>query len=307
MVDHGARLVRVASSSSTRLGARPADPYVTFGMRAFYKMSGSGNDFVFVDVRQEDPGDLTTPERIRSVCARGTGVGADGIVFFGPSAAGADIGIRYFNGDGSLGELCGNATLCTVRLAAVLGVDVGAGLRIETDAGVMTARLAAGLPEFDLGPVNCVQTEAPIGRVAGERRIGYAVAGVPHVVVLVDAVETVDVAARGRSLCHHSATGAAGANVNFVAPAADSGRGAGEWDIRTYERGVESETLACGTGSVATSTMLRAWGVAAISPVRLWTRSGLPLDVTVQRSGDAWTAALRGQARLVFRGELIDA
>jgi len=280
-------------------------------MRAFYKMSGSGNDFVFLDVRRDDPGDLVTPDRIRAVCARGTGVGADGMVFLGPGSADADVGIRYFNADGSVGELCGNATLCTVRLAALLGVDVASGLRIRTDAGIMSARLSSGLPEFDLGVVSGVQTQAPIDRLAGEHRIGYAVAGVPHVVVLVDSVETVDVVSRGRLLRHHAVTGAAGANVNFVAPApalgADTAAAPGDWVIRTYERGVESETLACGTGSVATSTMLRAWGVAATSPVRLWTRSGMPLDVTVQRAGEAWTAALRGQARLVFRGELIDA
>jgi diaminopimelate epimerase len=278
-------------------------------MRQFYKMSGSGNDFVFVDARHAGAGDLATPERIRQVCARGTGVGADGIVFVGPAPAGADIGIRYFNADGSLGELCGNATLCTVRLAAVLGLDAAAGLRIATDAGIMTARMAAGVPEFDLGAVSRVETDPPIGPAAGagERRIGYAVAGVPHLVVLVDRVEDVDVVGRGRALRSHAATGAAGANVNFVAPARGNGAGAGDWVMRTYERGVEGETLACGTGSVAASTLLHAWGLAAGSPVRVWTRSGLPLDVTVTRSGDSWSAALRGEARLVFRGELIDA
>lgn len=275
-------------------------------MRQFYKMSGSGNDFVFVDARNGDAGDLATPERIREVCARGTGVGADGIVFVGPAPAGADIGIRYFNADGSLGELCGNATLCAVRLAEVLGLDASAGLRIATDAGIMAARIASGLPEFDLGAVTRVETAPPIERAAGERRIGYAMAGVPHLVVLVDGVGDVDVAGRGRALRFHAAAGAAGANVNFVAPAHGNGNGAGDWVMRTYERGVEGETLACGTGSVAASTLLHAWGLAAGSPVRLWTRSGLPLDVTVHRTGEAWSAALRGEARLVFRGELID-
>jgi diaminopimelate epimerase len=276
-------------------------------MRQFYKMSGSGNDFVFVDARHADAGDLATPERIREVCARGPGVGADGIVFVGPAPTGADIGIRYFNADGSLGELCGNATLCTVRLATVLGLDAADGLRIATDAGIMTARMAAGVPEFDLGAVTRVETDSPIQPAGGERRIGYAVAGVPHLVVLVDSVGDVDVAGRGRALRSHAATGAAGANVNFVAPARGNGAGAGDWVMRTYERGVEGETLACGTGSVAASTLLLAWGLAAGSPVRLWTRSGLPLDVTVTRSGEVWSAALRGEARLVFRGELIDA
>jgi diaminopimelate epimerase len=275
-------------------------------MREFYKMSGSGNDFVFVDARHGDPGELASPGRIREVCARGTGVGADGIVFIGPAPAGADIGIRYYNADGSLGELCGNATLCTMRLAAVLGLD-GPALRISTDAGVMTARLAAGVPEFDLGAVTGVATEPPVERIAGERRIGYAVAGVPHLVVLVDSVDSIDVLGRGRALRSHEATGAGGANVNFVAPAHGNGAAAGDWVMRTYERGVEGETLACGTGSVAASTLLRAWGLAPGSPVRLWTRSGLPLDVTVNRSGEAWSAALRGEGRLVFRGELIDA
>jgi diaminopimelate epimerase len=275
-------------------------------MREFYKMSGSGNDFVFVDARHGDAGAMGTPERIRQICARGTGVGADGIVFVGPAPAGADIGIRYYNADGSLGELCGNATLCTMRLAGELGLSAGPALRIATDSGVMTARMAAGLPEFDLGAVARVETEPPIDRLLGEQRIGYAVAGVPHLVVLMETVEDADVAARGRALRFHPATGAPGANVNFVAPAGGSGRPAGDWVMRTYERGVEGETLACGTGSVAVATLLRAWGLAAASPVRLWTRSGLPLDVTIQRDGESWRAALRGEARLVYRGELID-
>ena len=192
-------------------------------MRQFYKMSGSGNDFVFVDARLGGPGDLATPDRIRAVCARGTGVGADGIVFINPAPAGADVGIRYFNADGSLGELCGNATLCMVRLAVELGLNAGAGLRIATDAGIMTARVTAGLPEFDLGAVTHVDTEPAVTRTPGERRIGYAIAGVPHFVVLVDTVDDVDVAGRGRALRSDAAAGDAGANVNFVAA------GAREW------------------------------------------------------------------------------
>ena len=135
-------------------------------MREFYKMSGSGNDFVFIDARHGDAEAMGAPERIRQICARGTGGGADGIVFVGPAPAGADIGIRYYNADGSLGELCGNATLCTMRLATELGVGTGPALRIATDSGVMTARMAAGLPEFDLGTVTRVESDAPIERQA---------------------------------------------------------------------------------------------------------------------------------------------
>jgi diaminopimelate epimerase len=291
-------------------------------MPAFYKMTGSGNDFVFVDARHADVGSLANPDRIRAICARGTGVGADGMVFL-DLAPGADVGIRYFNSDGSAATLCGNATLCTIRLATVLGLGRPTELRIATGAGVLPARLADGLPEFDLGALDRVTAEVPIDRADGELRIGYGVAGVPQLVVLVDDVEAADVSRRGRTLRSHPWTGTAGANVNFVAPAngaengaegptqAESVRGAAGtgragWAIRTYERGVEGETLACGSGAVVTATMLTTWGLASGTPVRLNTRSGASLLVTVKRDGAVWHASLRGEGRLVFRGDLVD-
>src|SRR5690348_487425 len=107
--------------------------------RQFYKMSGSGNDFVFVDVRSEPPGDLERVEVIRQICARGSGIGADGIVFLHTGEA--DVALRYLNSDGSPAALCGNATLCTARLAVDLGIvrrDREFG--IETDSGLVRAR-----------------------------------------------------------------------------------------------------------------------------------------------------------------------
>lgn len=291
--------------------------------RSFYKMTGSGNDFVFVDARQADVGDLTSADRIRAICARGTGVGADGIVFL-DRVPDADVGIRYFNSDGSPAALCGNATLCTVRLAADLGLARAGDLRIATGAGVLEAHLVDGVPEFDLGALDRVTSEVPVDLATGERRIGFGVAGVPQLVVLVDDVESVDVAGRGRRLRSHPWSGPAGANVNFVAaapahpglpprsggPVGDGSRDMGQpgqdWMIRTYERGVEGETLACGSGAVVTAALLTAWGATAAVPVRLWTRSGAPLGVSVRRVGDRWNAALRGEGRLVFRGELAD-
>jgi diaminopimelate epimerase len=289
--------------------------------RSFYKMTGSGNDFVFVDARQADVGDLTSADRIRAICARGTGVGADGIVFL-DRAPDADVGIRYFNSDGTPAALCGNATLCTVRLAADLGLARAGDLRIATGAGVLEAHLVDGVPEFDLGALDRVTSEVPVDRETGERRIGFGVAGVPQLVVLVDDVESVDVARRGRRLRSHPWPGPAGANVNFVSPAParpgdgsggpggqgshDAGEPGHDWMIRTYERGVEGETLACGSGAVVTAALLTAWGTTAAVPVRLWTRSGAPLCVSVRCVGDRWNAALRGEGRLVFRGELAD-
>ena len=284
----------------------------------FYKMTGSGNDFVFIDARAGEGAELSRPERIRAICARGTGVGADGIVFLDRSA-GADVAIRYFNSDGSAAALCGNATLCTVRLATALGAGTARGLRISTGAGVLEARLVDGEPQFDLGALERVSPEVPIDRRGEERRIGFGVAGVPQLVVLVDDVEAVDVAARGRGLRSHPWPGPGGANVNFVSPASDADRGTfgrwaelgaahpgADWLIRTFERGVEGETLACGSGAVVSAALLTAWGESSATPVRLWTRSGAPLSVSVRHDSDRWSAALRGEGRLVFRGELAD-
>src|SRR3984893_18095149 len=113
--------------------------------RKFWKMSGSGNDFLFFDARNDPPGAFSTPEMIDQICARATGVGADGVVFIQNDATEA-FRIRYFNRDGSLGELCGNASLCSVRLGTELGIVDRAGFRFATDAGVMSARFIADEP-----------------------------------------------------------------------------------------------------------------------------------------------------------------
>jgi diaminopimelate epimerase len=270
------------------------------GMVRFFKLTGSGNDFIFIDGRGDG---LRTPmpaERIQRLCARGTGIGADGIVFL-DSDPEADVRIRYFNADGSVAALCGNATLCTTRLARELGIGDENGLRIATDSGLVRAQMTNGIPEFEVPGIDRVTADAPIAPSGGEVRIGYAVVGVPHVVVEVADIEAIDLMGRGRVLRAHPWTGAPGANVDFVAPDPRGG-----WAMRTYERGVEGETLACGTGAVGSATLLRAWGRADGEAVRIWTRSGAPLDVTVQRDPPAWRAALRGEGRLVFRGELDD-
>jgi diaminopimelate epimerase len=265
--------------------------------RTFYKMSGSGNDFVFFDLRDGPPGELGTAEAIRRICARRTGVGADGVVFF-DRPAGGGVTITYYNSDGSGGELCGNATLCSIRLAEMLGTPCAGGLVIRTDAGDVAARLVDGLPEIDLEPATEVRPDFDeIPRNESELRLGYALVGVPHVVVEVQDVAAADVPGRG-SVIRRSRSLAAGANVNFVAPRAD-----GAWMIRTYERGVEGETLACGTGAVASAILLASWGRAS-SPVRLITKSGRTLVVGLGRDGEAWSPSLRGNAELVFTGEL---
>jgi diaminopimelate epimerase len=261
-------------------------------------MTGSGNDFVFVDARAEPAGELEKLETIQAVCARGSGVGADGIVFLRDDETAA-LRIRYLNSDGSLAALCGNATLCASRLAAELGiVRQDRDFTIATDSGPVTARFRDGLPEIDLQPVTELQECFEAEPIEGELRIGFALVGVPHVVVLCEDVSRAPVVDRGRRLRHHAKL-ANGANVNFVS------RAAGRWRIRTYERGVEAETLACGTGAVASALMLAAWGEAA-DTVELETRSGRVLRVRHHQAGGKLFPSLSGEARIVFRGELAE-
>ena len=269
--------------------------------RAFFKLTGSGNDFVFVDARREPPGRLELADVVGAVCARGTGVGADGIVFFEPGSNSSErFSIRYLNRDGSLAMLCGNASLCSVRLAAELGiVEQGEDFAFGTSAGVARGRLTSDGPEIDLQPVAELQADAPFSLGEGERRIGFAMVGVPHVVILCDDIESIDVVGRGRPIRHDPGL-EAGANVNFV------GRDGGGWAMRTYERGVEAETLACGTGSVATAALLARWGESGPA-TEIRTRSGLPLKIRFRETAPGVvTPSLAGEGRIVFRGELVE-
>ena len=268
------------------------------GPRRFYKMSGSGNDFVVFNSQDGSVQGLSDPSVIRQLCDRRQGIGADGVVILEPSGR-ADLLMKYFNSDGSRGAMCGNAALCVTRLASHLGLAKQAGMMIDTDDGILRSRIVHDRPEIELRPVKRVR-EAVEGRPeVSERRLGYAVAGVPHVVVLCEDVERVDVAVRGAALRSAAWTMPDGANVNFV-----SSRGSA-WAIRTFERGVEAETLACGTGAVATATLLRAWGLGG-SEVSVRTRSGCVLEVSLREEEGQLLPRLRGEGRLVFEGWLPD-
>ena len=265
----------------------------------FYKMTGSGNDFVVFNATAGSVSHLENEEAIRSLSARGTGVGADGVVFL-EKAGESDVRMRYYNSDGSEAALCGNASLCSTRLAVDLGMAQGGGFVLHTAAGSLKARIRDGLPEVDLEPVSDVKADADdLGRRPDEARLGYACAGVPHVVVEIANIETADVTGRGSELRNHPAL-AEGANVNFVSKRPD-----GTFTYRTYERGVEGETLACGTGAVATAILLSSWGESG-KETTLWTRSALPLTVTLRREKDSWLPSLRGEGRIVFEGTIRD-
>lgn len=269
------------------------------GGAPFYKMSGSGNDFVVIDARETGPGEWSRAERVQRVCARGTGVGADGIVFLERSTK-ASVHLVYLNADGSRAAFCGNATLCTTRLSFELGLGRNGELTIETDEGVVPARMRGLNPEIDLPRVTDVRNGVPELQLhLGETRMGFARVGVPHLVIRCDDARLVDVVGRGRPLRSHPGF-SEGANVNFV-----SRSPAGGWMMRTYERGVEAETLACGSGAVATAILLATWDeVQPSSPIEIVSSSGLILAVRLGRSGEDWIPSLSGEGRIVFRGTL---
>ena len=264
----------------------------------FWKMSGSGNDFVFVDGIADPAGaaQAADPNRIREISAAHTGVGADGVAILQPSDS-KDFRLAYFNRDGSLGELCGNASLCAVRLGAMLGYADPSRVSFETDSGTVSGRLVQGRPEVELQPVEGLRADAGIPRIAGEEAIGFARVGVPHLVVLISDINSAPLGERGPFLRAHPSL-PDGANVNWVAPDA-----AGRWRMRTFERGVEAETLACGTGAVATAALLRAWAKSG-DRCDLVTSSGRVLSVSFRVSGDLLQPTLAGEGRVVFEGVL---
>ncbi len=274
--------------------------------RTFWKMSGSGNDFLFFDARgigaAADP--LETPAEIVSLCRAHLGVGADGIVLIVDADA-ALFGIRYYNADGSRATLCGNASLCAAQSAVMLGLVTREQMfHFMSDAGLIEASIDhEGAASVRLAPVTALEATAAETCAAGELRIGFAVVGVPHLVVLVHDLGAIDVAGRGEALRYGSERAPAGANVNFVSPAS----GSGDWLIRTYERGVEAETYACGTGAVASAACLRAWDMApGVAPIRLRTASDRVLTVRLPADDDGGWSELAGEGRVVFRGVLQD-
>ena len=275
----------------------------------FHKATGSGNDFVLLDGRGNDPSAWPV-ERIQSVCDRRDGVGADGLVFVTPEPAPDTVRMTFFNSDGTRAAMCGNAALCSTRFAAQLEMADPAEMTLVTDAGTYQTRCVG---EGHLAEVHLSDSPVPVAiaipRLAGERALLFGTVGVPHLVVVVDDVAGVDLKGRGHLLRHHPATGTPGANANFVSRTSSFTGGAAadptapSWAIRTFERGVEGETLACGTGTVATALALTAIGEAEL-PLRFRSGSGRVLSVraSVGEDGMARDVWLCGEGRIVARG-----
>ena len=262
----------------------------------FTKMTGAGNDFAVFDGRN---GQLPE-DRVRfvqQVCRRRVGVGADGVLIVENNHR-ADFRMVYYNADGSEAEMCGNGGRCISRYAYLKRI-AGPKISFETMAGLHRSEIIGGNVKLGMvDPFNArLDFKIP---VAGEQIVvSFTNTGVPHVVRFVDDVEPVEVVKIGREIRYHEAFQPAGTNANFV-QVLDQDR----IKIRTYERGVEDETLACGTGTVAAAVLGGLHGDLS-PPVEALTRGGIPLKVHFDiEQGAVKNVFLEGDAVVVYEGEL---
>ena len=271
---------------------------------SFTKMNGAGNDFVMLDNRAGELS-LTGPQ-IARLCDRHRGVGADGVLLMEPAPAdtAAEYRMRYYNADGGEVEMCGNGARCFARYAARLAGGVREGMNFQTGAGLIRARYDGESVHLDMsvptGGADLGELTLDDGMVLPSAY--FLNTGVPHVVVPVDDAETTDVHPLGRAIRYHERFAPRGTNANFIQPYS-----MGEIILRTYERGVEGETLACGTGAVASALVHAEMNdLSGAGSVAVRVRSGDVLRVGFERTGPFEFAkvTLGGPADFVFSGEI---
>jgi diaminopimelate epimerase len=265
-------------------------------MLRFTKMNGSGNDFVLLDNRA---GDIRLgAEQVARICDRHRGVGADGILVLENALNGADFRMRYYNRDGGEAEMCGNGARCFARFVSRVAGAKGK-IWFETPAGIIGAELHGDLITLEMTEPSDLRRNLVLSAGPNTRTLQFINTGVPHVVVAVARVDDVDVRSEGAAIRQHETFAPAGANVNFVEK-----RGLKQIAIRTYERGVEDETLACGTGVVA-SALVFAATEKTNGPIEVIVRSGDELNVDFKRDGETFRAVtLTGPADFVFEGTI---
>lgn len=270
---------------------------------AFAKMSGAGNTFVLIDNRAGQveatlaEAGLSLDGFVIRACSPIHGVGADGLILLEGSDR-HDFAWRFYNADGSRANMCGNGARCAARYAGLVGA-AGEQVAFETGAGLVTARIRGAEVRVTLTPPGPVGAPVEL-KVGGETYTGYPVdTGVPHVVIPVPNVSRVDVEALGPPVRNDPRFAPEGTNVDFVSRLAD-----GTLRVRTFERGVEGETMACGTGVTAAALVLASLGQAS-PPVTVVPLSGEALTVQFRREGEAFSdVSIVGPARVLFRGEL---
>ncbi|MBI3312914.1 MAG: diaminopimelate epimerase [Candidatus Omnitrophica bacterium] len=262
----------------------------------FYKMVASGNDFVVVDNRRKvvkDPLRFT-----REVCTPHTGIGADGVLLLENSGR-ADFKMRIINSDGSEAEACGNGFRCIARYAREI-LKYPPRFEFESISGLVKAEVKNGTVKVRLPDPKDYRESGDIEVLGHRLHYSFINTGVPHTVIFVEGLEKIDVEKLGSAIRHHKTFKPKGTNVNFVEV-----RGRSEIEVRTYERGVEGETQACGTGSTA-SAIISSLAGYTLAPVRVKTRGGETLTISFKKNGKKVTDVfLEGQADFVYEGKIL--
>lgn len=264
---------------------------------SFTKMNGAGNDFVVVDNRH---GALALETaQIAQLCDRHRGVGADGLLAVEPARNGADFRMRYYNADGGEAEMCGNGARCFARFAARLLPSSKDNVSFETEAGVISAQFFGENVRIAMSEPHSYQPARTLDVAGRPLEVHFLNTGVPHAVVFTDDLESVDIRRDGAAIRYHQAFAPRGTNANFVQVLAPDSIA-----IRTYERGVEDETLACGTG-VCAAALLHHIRTGAPSPIFVKVRGGDTLSVGFEAEGTSFrNVTLCGPADFVFDGKI---
>ncbi|NND73298.1 MAG: diaminopimelate epimerase [Rhodothermales bacterium] len=266
----------------------------------FTKMDGAGNDFIVIDNRFYNFSDAELRRIALEYCPRRTGIGADGLVALNePLVVDADARMRYFNADGTAG-MCGNGARCLVAYA--IGAEINSDqYLIETDSGMYRARAdAVGIITLYVPPPRNYRKNIQLDNLTDEA--SYIWTGTDHVVMEVGDLNETDVAGIGRAIRYDAALAPSGSNVNFVSK---SGMGPTEIAVRTYERGVEEETLACGTGAMAAAIVSAFRDMVAATPVVVHMPGGeLVVDFDITEEGQIENLSLSGPSNVVYRGTI---
>ncbi len=262
------------------------------GLR-FVKMVASGNDFVVMDSRGRLGKGYAKQAQI--LCERRTGIGADGLLILEDSKK-ADLRMRIFNADGSEAEMCGNGLGCT----ALYACKNQKGLRIETEAGIYEASVTAkDRVKIKMEEPKDLKLDVQIKVNARSLKVNYVDTGVPHVVIFVQGLDGIDVEHIGRDIRYHNRFKPRGTNVDFVEIIDDK-----KIKMRTYERGVEGETLACGTGAVASAVITAFTSKVRACEIDVYTKGGV-MKVYFNKLGNKIRDVyLEGNVREVYKGEV---
>jgi diaminopimelate epimerase len=267
------------------------------GTIEFWKMNGSGNDFILIDNREGQVAEEEMGHLVERICRRRESVGADGLIFVTKSEH-HDFGWRYFNADGGEVEMCGNGGRCVARFAHLKGIAPQK-MTFETLAGPVSAEVRGRVVKVLVPEPTGLEMDIHLSRQRGWLTADFINTGVPHVVVQVEDIPDYPVFEQGKAIRHHPMFSPEGTNANFMKLI-----GSDHLQIRTYERGVEDETLACGTGAIASALVASARGMVS-SPVRVRTRGGEELRIYFRKEGDKFDKVwLEGSTSIVYKAKL---